>query len=706
MMTRMESRSTLAASGDLIAWGDDKFEIHIRLDDELRPRLVHCGPPGALPIPLDMASPPVELEIRGAAKGRGFRHIDGEVGARLRYVSHAARPDRLDLVLTDPDTGLGVTQVWRRYGAIPVVRCHVEIRNDGSDPLTVDYVSSFVLTGFGSSDGPHWTDRVRVSYASMDTCAEFQWRTYSPRELGIVDVGFTAERGNSTRRRIGITSVGSTSSGEFLPAGALTDTRSGMTWAWQIEHNGAWHWEIGDRRAHAYLAASGPTDQEHQWHITLHSGESFESVPVAITAHRDGLPAALASLTDYRRAIRRPHPDNETLPVVFNDYMNCLWAQPTEEKLLPLIDAAARAGCEVFCIDAGWYSDELTWWDSVGEWLPAPGRFPSGLPAVLKRIAAEGMVPGLWMEPEVVGVHSPVAERLPFEAFFVRGGHRVNERGRYQLDLRHPAARAHLDATVDRLVGDYGVGYLKFDYNINIGTGTDQGSDGPGAGLLGHNRAYLRWVESLLDRHSGLVIESCAGGGARLDYATLSVHSIQSTSDQANHLTYVPIVAAAATAITPEQAGIWVYPQPELSLAETHLCVVNGLLGRMHVSGRPDLLSAAQFAALAEGIDVHKGLRELLPRATPVWPTGLPEWTSPWISYGVTTQAEAFVAVWRRAGENTTTLALPHLRGLEPTISCVYPPDAQVTCEWNSSHGTMSVTLPTAPSACLLRLGD
>jgi hypothetical protein len=35
--------------------------------------------------------------------------------------------------------------------------------------------------------------------------------------------------------------------------------------------------------------------------------------------------------------------------------MNCLWGDPTEEKELPLIDAAAEAGCEYFVIDAGWY---------------------------------------------------------------------------------------------------------------------------------------------------------------------------------------------------------------------------------------------------------------------------------------------------------------------------------------------------------------
>jgi len=32
--------------------------------------------------------------------------------------------------------------------------------------------------------------------------------------------------------------------------------------------------------------------------------------------------------------------------------MNCLWGDPTEEKELPQIAAAAKAGCEYFVIDA------------------------------------------------------------------------------------------------------------------------------------------------------------------------------------------------------------------------------------------------------------------------------------------------------------------------------------------------------------------
>lgn len=44
---------------------------------------------------------------------------------------------------------------------------------------------------------------------------------------------------------------------------------------------------------------------------------------------------AMGELTKYRRKIRRRNKDNQRLAVIFNDYMNCLWGDPTAEKISP-----------------------------------------------------------------------------------------------------------------------------------------------------------------------------------------------------------------------------------------------------------------------------------------------------------------------------------------------------------------------------------
>lgn len=426
----------------------------------------------------------------------------------------------------------------------------------------------------------------------------------------------------------------------------------------------------------------------------------------------DGFAEAVAALTTYRRALRRPHPDHAALPVIFNDYMNTVMGDPTTERLLPLITAAAEVGAEYFVIDAGWYAGRESWWDNVGEWRESSVRFPGGLIEVVDRIRAAGMVPGLWLEPEVVGVRSPLAGRLPDAAFFQRDGERVVDNGRYHLDLRHPAAVEHLDGVVDRLVADYGVGYFKLDYNVNPGPGTDVGGapDGgsPGAGLLGHERALLAWLDGVLDRHPGLVLENCASGGMRSDYAMLSRLQIQSTSDQQEHYRYPPIAAAAPAAIAPEQAAVWAYPQPEFGDAENAFVLCNALLGRVHLSGNLDRMTPDQRGLVAEAMAVYRRIRADIPVSAPFWPLGLPGWTDPWLALGLRGSGKTYVTVWRRPGPDSAaeqTLAIPHLSGADTDVKVLFPQHTKAEIDWRAG-GELTVRLPEPGTACLIALGS
>ncbi len=446
-------------------------------------------------------------------------------------------------------------------------------------------------------------------------------------------------------------------------------------------------------------------------------------MPAAVAVSAEGLGDALARLTGYRRAIRRPHADHLRLPVIFNDYMNTLMGDPTTERLLPLITAAASVGAEYFCIDAGWYAEPgESWWDAVGAWKPSRTRFSGGLGEVLEHIKAAGMTPGLWLEPEVVGVRSAIAGQLPGEAFFPRRGQRVVENGRYHLDLRHPAAVKHLDEVVDYVVGDLGVGYLKLDYNINGGPGTDAGNVSAGAGLLAHNRAHLEWLDAVLDRHPGLVIENCASGGMRMDYAMLSRLQLQSTSDQQDFLRYPPITAAAPAAVTPEQAATWAYPQPGFSDHEIIFTLCGALLGRIHLSGHIDQMSQKQRLLVTDAVDAYKQIRADLPGAVPFWPLGLPRWTDSWLALGMRTATAAYIVAWRRgrgAGGGSATsepagiaagdpaeLALPVdcLRGRPVVPEVLYPRISRPLVSWDPRRGELSVGLPATPAACLVRL--
>ncbi len=93
----------------------------------------------------------------------------------------------------------------------------------------------------------------------------------------------------------------------------------------------------------------------------------------AVGVGHDDFEEAIGTLTKYRRKIRRPNKDNENLPVIFNDYMNCLFGDPTTEKSSRWWMRQRRPD-KYFVIDAGWYADG-NWWDSVGEWQEVKSAF-------------------------------------------------------------------------------------------------------------------------------------------------------------------------------------------------------------------------------------------------------------------------------------------------------------------------------------------
>ncbi len=697
-----------------IEWGHDALTVVLAADPggpvrltriEAAPAAASAAGPAA-----DPAQPLVELLIAGeGGTWSGPRQIESTVGARLRYAGHrATRADgwtRLEIDQADDAAGLLVTAVLRAPLGVPAFQAWTTVRVTGSEPVTLHAVSSLATGAF--RPGPGGADGIDVLWAETDWLAEGRWQRRPLRERRLPDVDLAAH-GQPPRGALVLASHGSWSSGEYLPAGVLADTASGRAWAFQLEHNGAWRWEAGERLDGVYLALHGPGDADHQWRHTLEPGQEFRSVPAALAVGDGGLEPAVAALTEYRRAIVRPHPDRAALPVVFNDYMNTLDGDPTTERLLPLVDAAARAGAEYFCIDAGWYDEDGTWWDSVGAWEPSATRFPNGLGEVTARIRAAGMRPGLWLEPEVVGVRSPLAQSLPADAFFQRDGRRQAEHGRYHLDLRHPAAIAHLDATVDRLVDEFGIGYFKLDYNINPGAGTDAKADAPGAGLLAHNRAHLRWLEGVLDRHPDLVLENCGSGGMRTDYALLARLQLQSTSDQQNPLRYPPIAAAAPMAVLPEQSASWAYPQPEMTDEEIAFTVTTGLLGRLYLSGHLNRMTADQFALVRDGVVAHRSIRADLARAVPFWPLGLPGWTDGWVALGLRAGGDNLLAVWRRPGaDDVAELRLPHLRGATPEIDVLYPRRLPAWGQaWDAAAGLLRLEGGPAPSARVFRLRD
>ncbi|MFC9558661.1 glycoside hydrolase family 36 protein [Agromyces sp. NPDC056965] len=597
----------------------------------------------------------VDLFTAAEQRGRTSQSfVRSAIGERLRYVDHdVERRNGLECLRIrqlDDLTQLVVMSEFRVHAGSGM-QVTQTVHNGASEPIVLTAVGSLSLeladAGAGGSGGH------RVLWGESEWLAESRWHE-QPLDEVLPELGLAAH-GQDGRGRFVRSSHGSWSSGEVLPTGVLVSD-DGPSLAWQLETSAGWSWELTRTQHSVVLAALGPSDLEHQFAMRLEPGASFTTVPVGLVVADGGRDAVFAALTDYRRGLRHRRPIDDTLPVIYNDYMNTLMGAPSTEALLPLIDAAAHTGAEYFCIDAGWFTDAAEYWREIGAWREAPTRFSGGLGNVIDRIHERGMRSGIWLEPEVVGIESPIARELPADAFFSRFGERVMEDHRYHLDFRHPAARNHLDETVDHLVSEYGVSYFKLDYNINPGVGTDTAVTGAGAGLLGHTRAFRSWLLAAQERHPEVIFENCASGAMRMDYGLLSVAHLQSTSDQQDALLYPPIAAAAPASMTPEQAANWAYPAESMSDEETAFAMTAGITGRLMLSGFLHRLRPAQLELVHEAVELHRGWRDRIASSHPLWPLGLPGWNDDVLALTLQNDDTALLAVWSRGAAQRVRL--------------------------------------------------
>jgi alpha-galactosidase len=703
--TFLPSVSRLAAPAnpfEPFQWKTDTLVFNFDVTNgKLRQRQLNpVNPAGS--VAHDSSGVEVALQCSGEnSPDQGMKSAMGQPGARLVFAGHDEGPTRggkrLVCTHTDPNLKLRVQSIYEGFDGIPVVRRYSRVTNEGSSPVGIEFLSSAMLHGL--ADPQKYDHELRIHVALNSWMSEGQWHTFRPSEMGFVE----NERTSWSEAQAG--SIGSWSTERYLPMAMAENTRLGLIWFWQIEHNGSWHWEISNVSARdnnaddVYAYLGGPDDLHSAAWKNLKPGETYETVPVALGCVRGGFSEAVEALTRYRRAgCLKPRDNISGCPVIFNDYMNCLWGDPTEAKELPLITAAAKAGCEYFVIDAGWYADlHEDWSQTIGAWQPSSTRWPRGLKFVLDHIRQAGMIPGLWLEPEVAGAKSWLAQK-PDNWFLMRHGKRVFKNSRLLLDFRNPEVRAYLDQVIARLVNEYGVGYIKMDYNVDSLQGTEINADSFGQGLVEHNRAHLAWLEGILNRYPELTIENCGSGGGRMDYAMLSRLQLRSMTDQENYLKLPSILVGASAAVLPEQLGIWSYPLANADADQASFNMVTAMMCRIHQSGRLDSLSPAVSQHVAEGIRVYKEvLRKHIPTAVPFYPLGTSDVTNceaP-IALGMRSPEQTLIAVWRIDGPAVTTIPTT-----SSNLTLVYPTDLGISV--TTTGGAVNIEFPRDHMACLI----
>jgi alpha-galactosidase len=616
----------------------------------------------------------VFLQLTGENRSahHGVKLIGGSCGTRLQFAGKTEKSTihGKQIIITEKDSvsGLTVDSYFEFNDASPVIRRYTVIKNNGTVEVGIEYASSAMLYNYMNQrqTGRSLEKNLKIYHADNSWMQEAQWKMQTPGQLGWND--------NTAYNLNGIffSNLGSWSSVRYLPMGMVENIKENLTWFWQIEHNGSWHAEMSSYPDGSdYLYAGGPDAIHSQALKILKPGETYQTVPVAIGCVKGSFNEAVAALTLYRRnVLLTAHENNKTCPVIFNDYMNCLYADPTTEKELPYIKAAAKVKADYYVIDAGWYAEiNKGWWDAVGEWQPSKTRFSTGLNGLIDSIKRYGLVPGLWLEPEVVGINSSLKNK-PDNWFLMMYGKRVIDNGRFLLDFRNPEVVQYMTAVVDRMVNEIGAGYIKMDYN-NLAWGTETNASSAGQGLLENNRAVANWYKLLSEKYPRLVIENCASGGNRMDYAMLQYTQLQSSSDQTLYTNYPAIITGCMAAVLPEQLAAWAYPLANADEAEASFNMVTAMLCRIHLSGKLAELNSKNFELVKEGIGIYKStIQKELPASIPFFPLGLPSMADDAkpVSVGLQCKGKKLIAVWRLKGNNNVSL---NIKGKQ--VKLLYP---------------------------------
>lgn len=570
-------------------------------------------------------------------------------------------------------------------GDTGVFVCRSRLFNESGQEIVVNAFSSAFLSGMGGGIGES-APPLRAHWFEAAWHAEARHRSQSVRELGLTYVS-----PHFMSKSFVLSSHGGYTTAKYFPSLYLEDTRKKKIWFINAECEGNWNIGLGHAAAYAAQKAGWYLESRHisasdlGAALVLRAGERYEAPAVLFGAVAGGIDEATEALTRARRVLYK----KETAPLMFNDYMNCLWSDVTEDKILTLAKKAAALGAEGYCIDCGWYAPSDSLYGGLGDWKESPDRFPKlGLRGVLKEIQKLGLVAGVWTELELCSENAE-AFSFPDEYFICEHGKRVGGGERYFFDFSNPDVRTYLFERVKALY-DMGVRYIKNDFNAAIRWTTLSDV------IAKNHRAAMAFYDGLKAAFPDLYLENCGSGAMRSDYGTLKHFCLQSTSDQELYYLNPPIAQGTLANILPEQAGIWAYPYPNLfdvradarameeeaarqkGGRQTIFNLVNGIAGNLYLSGRIDYADEENAALIAEGVRYFKSLRPFKARASAVYPVGfadisdLGEFTALGLIDDEKTKLVLFF--WRFGGNGTNfRIPLKKWLGERAEIARAYP---------------------------------
>ena len=376
----------------------------------------------------------------------------------------------------------------------------------------------------------------------------------------------------------------------------------------------------------------------------------------------------------YAHVRARAHHPARPRPVTLNVW-EAVYFDHDLARLTALAERAARVGVERFVLDDGWFHLRRNDRAGLGDWWVDPAVWPQGLGPLIDRVRALGMEFGLWFEPEMVNPDSDLCRAHPEWMVHVDGRIPPTWRNQQVLNIAHPDAYTYLLSKMDALLTEYDIAYIKWDHNRVL---VDAGD---GASPLVHEQtlAFYRLVDELKRRHPGLEIESCASGGARIDFGAIEHTDRFWTSDCTDAMERQQIQRWSQIAVPPELLGSHIsapFGHQTSRHAHLHFRAITALFGHPGIEWDITQASESELQMLAGWTAFYREWRSVLHtgRMVRVDHSDSAVWVHGVVAHD---HSRALFAVVQMEASRASRPAAVRLRGLDPAaryrVEVAYP---------------------------------
>ncbi|GAA1986658.1 alpha-galactosidase [Catenulispora subtropica] len=595
----------------------------------------------------------VETGARFGPAGLRVRFADGTRGAQWRFEGFDLDPDgpgdTLRVRLVDRVYPLAADLHYRVWPDTDVIERWVTLRHTGG-PGADAGTGSIVVE---RCDSAAWTlparPDYRLSHLVGGWSSEFQLRR---DRVPVAETTLTSRRGATSHHA---------NPWLALDDGTATET-AGQVWSAALAWSGSWRITV-ERDPVGRLSFTGGAGHEGVG-VTLQPGETWQTPVFAGLYSGAGFGGASRAWHAYVRAHVLPHPE-EDRPVVYNSW-EATGFDVTEADQKKLAGLAARAGAELFVLDDGWFGARRDDTAGLGDWAPFRGAFPNGLRPLAAEVRRLGMRFGLWVEPEMVNVDSDLYRAHPDWVIHSPTREPTELRNQLMLNLGRPDTAAWVLRTLDALVRENSVDFLKWDMNRVVTEAGWPGHPDPDRLWTEHVRSVYRIMDRLRADHPALRIEGCAGGGGRVDLGIMARTDQCWTSDNTDPVDRIGIQAGFGQVYPAAAMAAWATDSPNGStFRETplrfrfHVAMAGalGLGGDLAEWSEEELDQAAAFVA------EYKEIRPLVQRGI-AWRLRSADGVSG-VHYAAPDDSEHVVLVWRPTmafGHEPAPVVLPGLR--------------------------------------------